>query len=1003
MKNLLILLALVFVTVTHAKIIQSKGVDQSVDYAALEKLGPWDDRNYQLTKADLAVLPKNDQYLSNVPLFFKVEFRKNNPQYKELYPRSLLQLFQINYGGLLVDGVWNKEGLGIGYHPEESYGVSTPVSVKAASSETPLETGINGNEVTIECNPTNALNCVAGSNGSGGQRMYWSDDGGVTWTLSQVNPSSCCDPAVDWSSDGSIVYQADLASDTAIRWSRSTDQGHTWAPMQNQTTGGRDKEMIHVDRSPSSPYKDNIYLSWHDGNIQKFTKSTDMGLTMAPTTSFNSEPVGIGSDLTTDTNGNVYYFYPSTAAGAGIRLLKSTDGGDTWATGIQVAPLNDTFDFPIPAMESRNAFVYTSADVDVNNNNIYVAWTDQTDQSTNGGAAANHAWINVAKSTDAGATWSMCPHPHPTADELTVDRFHPWIKVGENGTVHIGYYDTRNSTNRTGVDFYYAASLDGCATWETEERYTTETSTNISNGQEWGDYNGLSVVLDNIATSFTDNRPSLGQTAMIAQATNLYASPTFTLAATPLEFSVCANDLGVNGNINVNSLQGYNNTVTLTPITTAATFLNNFTFATNPIAPTPGSTAFTFDVDATGVTGSHQFMIQAVGDEELPNVGTITKDIAFNVIYSAGATSATTLSAPANFATNVVLAPTFSWAADANATSYRLMVSTDSAFSTLLIDETVTGTSFAAAGLPGATQLYWKVATQSACNGADVESSVFSFTTVEVFCTSAPVAIPDNNAAGVDVTLSVAAMGTLDSITASVKSGHTYPGDLIFTLSHLGNTVTLMDRPGGNSCGQDGIDVVFDDNSAIPVETACASSSPGIGGVLKPEQPLTPYVGAEFAGDWVLHVSDNAGVDTGNIEEFCIIPNYAVVFVPEITLTKTATLTTDTGYIGEADLNDVITFSVSVENTGNVALDTLVVNDSMAGVLTCTPTTLAPGAIATCTDYTYTVVQGDIDAGGSIDNTATATMTNPVDATTYNSAASTQTAINQAFFKDGFE
>ncbi len=463
--------------------------------------------------------------------------------------------------------------------------------------------------------------------------------------------------------------------------------------------------------------------------------------------------------------------------------------------------------------------------------------------------------------------------------------------------------------------------------------------------------------------------------------------------------AVCSGDTAVGTTVDVGVSPPFVGSVTLSS-SALPSYVSNFTFATNPINPTPGSSPFTFDVLAGGTTGLATLTIQGDGvDGGIP----VSANVELSVLYSSGTTSAVSLSAPANSATNVALTPTFSWAADANATSYRLMVSTDPGFSTLLIDETVTGNSFVASGLPGATQLYWKVATQSACNGADVESSVFSFTTVEVFCTSVPVAIPDNNAAGVDVTLSVAAMGTLDSITASVKSGHTYPGDLIFTLNHLGNSVTLMDRPGGNSCGQDGIDVVFDDNSTTPVETACASTSPGIGGILKPEQPLTPYVGAEFAGDWVLHVSDNANIDTGSIDEFCIVPNYAVVLVPEITLTKTATLTTDTGYIGEADLNDVITFSVSVENTGDVALDTLVVNDTMAGVLTCTPTTLAPGAIATCTDYTYTVVQGDIDAGGSIDNTATATMTNPVDATTYNSAASTQTAINQAFFKDGFE
>ena len=98
----------------------------------------------------------------------------------------------------------------------------------------------------------------------------------------------------------------------------------------------------------------------------------------------------------------------------------------------------------------------------------------------------NHGWIQVAKSTDAGANWTMCAQPHDTSDTIgsnPIDRFHPWLKVGENGVVHIVYYDTRHSTNRTGVDLFYTSSTDGCANWDVEERYATETSVNINNGQ----------------------------------------------------------------------------------------------------------------------------------------------------------------------------------------------------------------------------------------------------------------------------------------------------------------------------------------------------------------------------------------------------------------------------------------------------------------------------------------------------------------------------------------
>ena len=74
----------------------------------------------------------------------------------------------------------------------------------------------------------------------------------------------------------------------------------------------------------------------------------------------------------------------------------------------------------------------------------------------------------------------------------------------------------------------------------------------------------------------------------------------------------------------------------------------------------------------------------------------------------------------------------------------------------------------------------------------------------------------------------------------------------------------------------------------------------------------------------------------------------------------------------------------------------------MAGVLTCLPLDLAPAEMATCTDYTYTVLQLDIDNGGTIDNTASASMTDAGNPDVMDSA-STQTVINQSLFKDGFE
>lgn len=495
-----------------AEIVQSRGQDAQVEYRSLTRFGPWDDRNYSVTRADLALLPANDQFLPHVPVFFKVELRRELPELGDYYPRSATQYFQIKHGGLTVNNRMYREGLGIGYHPDPADVTASRASSRAAANESILQLNVRGNEVAIECNPTNRLQCVAGSNTTNGQTMYWSNDGGATWNFSQTNGSSCCDPTIDWSSDGTRVYQADLSSSIGVRWAVSTDAGQNWGAMQVLTTSGSDKEFIHVDRSATSPNQDNIYLTYHNSNTMQFARSTDQGATFQTPISFTAEPRGIGSDITTDAAGNIYYFYAATA-GQAIRLLTSTDGGVTFGTGTQVAALNGRFDFPIPAMETREAFIYVSADVDMNTGDIYVAWTDEANDSTGNGtgaAANNHAWIQVAKSTDQGATWTILPNPHDTSDSLAgtpVDRFHPWLKVGENGDVHIAYYDTRNSTNRTGVDFYYTRSTNGGANWQTEQRFSTVTSPNLTDGQEWGDYNALSVVLDTVVLGWTDNRP----------------------------------------------------------------------------------------------------------------------------------------------------------------------------------------------------------------------------------------------------------------------------------------------------------------------------------------------------------------------------------------------------------------------------------------------------------------------------------------------------------------
>ncbi|HKJ39886.1 MAG TPA: sortase, partial [Anaerolineales bacterium] len=80
-------------------------------------------------------------------------------------------------------------------------------------------------------------------------------------------------------------------------------------------------------------------------------------------------------------------------------------------------------------------------------------------------------------------------------------------------------------------------------------------------------------------------------------------------------------------------------------------------------------------------------------------------------------------------------------------------------------------------------------------------------------------------------------------------------------------------------------------------------------------------------------------------------------------------------------VDDTVTYTYDVENTGNVTLTNVVVTDNHVGLsaITCTPaqgSTLEPGETMTCS-ATYIVTQVDVDAG-EINNTGVVTGTPPV-------------------------
>lgn len=132
-------------------------------------------------------------------------------------------------------------------------------------------------------------------------------------------------------------------------------------------------------------------------------------------------------------------------------------------------------------------------------------------------------------------------------------------------------------------------------------------------------------------------------------------------------------------------------------------------------------------------------------------------------------------------------------------------------------------------------------------------------------------AIPDGSAAGVTAIINApGSTGIISDLDVRINANHTWVGDLIFRVtSPDGSMVTLLDRPGippgffGNSSNLNG-SYLFDDDAMASFPEAAGGTDVAPGSY-RSADALAVVNGEMGAGDWTLFVSDNAGLDFGQI------------------------------------------------------------------------------------------------------------------------------------------
>ena len=448
------------------------------------------------------------------------------------------------------------------HHQDLKPGKADPSSPPQANPNATVtgEQRISGAQTTarsesdIRVNYFDPMKILSASNAitSGGrQAMFYSTDGGTSWGQTSLpftaSDTSHSDPTVDWTSDGRGWSSTLGIQGGTLRMRNyfTTDNGATWTfeatPSGSQTSV--DKQMVWVDHNSNSPFFNQQYAIWHNGLPAFVSRRTagNSGTWSTPLQVSGAESTGtaIGSDIKTNSAGEVFAFWPTTG-NRRILVAKSTNGGTSYGTPVQIATTFDGFDIGVPSFNNRRALIYTaSAAYKTQAKNLaYTSWTDLSGE-TGCTSSANEPGSNInstcktriwfSRSTDGGATWAA---PVKINNQAGLnDQFNQWLVVDEtNGAVAIMYYDTvADSPGRKKVHVYYQISTNDGVTWSTPQQITTaqtdETTAGSDSGNQFGDYNGLSGYAGIFFPSWTDRRNNAREEIWTAKITETPCTP----------------------------------------------------------------------------------------------------------------------------------------------------------------------------------------------------------------------------------------------------------------------------------------------------------------------------------------------------------------------------------------------------------------------------------------------------------------------------------------------
>lgn len=229
---------------------------------------------------------------------------------------------------------------------------------------------------------------------------------------------------------------------------------------------------------------------------------------------------------------------------------------------------------------------------------------------------------------------------------------------------------------------------------------------------------------------------------------------------------------------------------------------------------------------------------------------------------------------PLNNANNVSPNSEFSWDEISNATSYRLQVSQNINFQSVLVDQIVNSNSYLVQDLSPNQSYYWRILPINLC-GQAANNTINFFKTANLICSNSYTATNFSNStlsatsfSEAIIPISISDSYTIGDVTVNLSVTHPSVQELKVFLEgpvSIGSPlILLIDQSCGNFAN---INATLNDGAAA---ISCNTSIPAISGTFRPIDQLSFLNNRPVTGDWKLIVRDGIINNGGQVTSFSL-------------------------------------------------------------------------------------------------------------------------------------